>query len=77
MVSKPQQIIDAMARGDHRHALRIAASFPQLGKEKEAITRGWSACQRPEFYRQLGKDPETLIRLGAEAVSRRYLTPAE
>lgn len=73
MTSRPQQIIDALGRNDGCAALRLAASFPHLGKEKEAITRGWAACQRPEFYRQIGKDPDVLIQLGIEALRRRYL----
>jgi hypothetical protein len=72
MISKAQQILDALGRNDGCEALRIAAAFPHLGRYKEAITRGWSACQQPDFYRQLGKDPEQLIAVGVAAVRARY-----
>ena len=42
-------------------ALRIAAKFPVLGAQKEAIQRAWQAVQRPDFYRAIGKDPAELI----------------
>lgn len=72
MISKQQQILNALEEGDEREALRIAASFPHLGEHKEAITRGWAACTRAEFYRQIGQDPEALIKVGVAAVRARY-----
>ncbi len=72
MVSKLQQIRDALARGDSRIALKIAASFPSLGEQKTAITRGWEACVRPELYRQMGCDVDQLITDGVAAVRERY-----
>lgn len=73
MISKQQQILNALEEGDDREALRIAASFPHLGEHKEAITRGWAACTRAEFYRQIGQDPVELIALGVAAVRARYV----
>jgi plasmid stabilization system protein ParE len=71
-VNKPALIQAALARNDAREALRIAASFPHLGEHKAAITRGWEACQRPDFYRSLGKDPAELVTVGIAAVRARY-----
>ena len=65
-------ILAALARHDGREALRLAAVLPHLGEHKEVITRGWAACQRPDFYRELGKDPEQLIAVGIAAVKARY-----
>lgn len=70
--SKPQQILDALAAGDDRTALRIAASFQHLGKQKTAIHRGWEALNRPDFYRQIGLDPDALVADGIAAVRTRY-----
>lgn len=73
MTHKPNQpILDALARNDGCEALRLAAAFPHLGTHKDAIQRGWQACSRPDFYRQIGKDPEQLIAVGVAAVRARY-----
>jgi hypothetical protein len=72
MISKLQQIQNAIARKDTRAALKIAASFPSLGEHRAAITRGWEACARPEMYRQMGRDPEALIAAGIAALKQRY-----
>ncbi len=72
LISKKQLILDALAAGDERTALRIAAAFPHLGAHREAITRGWAALQNPGFYRQLGQDPEALTTAGIAACRERY-----
>lgn len=74
--SKPQQILDALAAGDDRTALRVASSFQHLGKHKAAITRGWAALQRPDFYRELGQNPDALVAEGLAAVRERYIDEA-
>jgi hypothetical protein len=61
-----------MARGDWAGALRIANKFPNLGDEKEAITRAWAAHTRREFYLSIGHDPDALIATGLAAIRRRY-----
>jgi hypothetical protein len=61
-----------MAAGEWRAALKLAASFGRLGAEKAAITRGWEACARPEFYRSIGKDPAALVAAGVAALRSRY-----
>jgi hypothetical protein len=72
METKLAKLKAALATGDHVGALRIAAKVPQLGDEKADITRAWGAIQNPDFFRQLGKDPERLIELGVLALRRRY-----
>jgi hypothetical protein len=61
-----------MASGEWVEALRVAAKFGVLGDEKEAITRAWAAHTRPEFYRQIGRNPEVEFAAGIEALKRRY-----
>jgi len=70
--TKLAKVKAALARGDEIGALRITAKFPRLGEEKEIITRAWAAHQSPGLYRQMGKDPAELFRLGIEAIKRRY-----
>ena len=74
--SKLSVIRDHMASGRDRDALKLAASFARLGDEKEAITRGWEAMARPDFYRAIGRDPETLVRAGLDAIRLKYSIPA-
>ena len=61
-----------MAAGDYRKALSLAASWPQLGAEKQAIQRGHEAYARPDFQRQLNRCPKALIAEGIAALHRRY-----
>lgn len=62
--------------GDRLAALRIAAKFPRLGEHADAIRRGWDAHNRPAFYRQMKRDPDTLVAAALAAVAARYgLTP--
>lgn len=71
-MGKPEAILKALADDKPCEALRLAASFQHLGVHKAVIQRGWQACQRPGFYREIGKDPELLIQEGVNAVRERY-----
>lgn len=72
MQTKLSQVEQFMADGNHRAALKLAASFPRLGDQKVDIQRAWQAIQTPDFYREIGKDPETLIAAGVAAIRERY-----
>lgn len=72
METKLSKLKAAFASGDFIGALRIAARFPQLGAEKVAIQTAWAAHQNPDFYREIGKDPEALLSAGIEAIRARY-----
>ena len=74
MERKIDQLIAAMRGGDYRAALRVAARFPRLGEHRDAIVRGWQALQTPEFYREIGRDPEALVASGVAALQERYST---
>src|SRR5260221_454694 len=43
-------------------ALRIAARFFDRSSDTKTFKRGIGAYNNPDFYRQLGKDPEQLVR---------------
>jgi hypothetical protein len=77
MKTKLDQIKDALTAGDYRTALRIAAGFPQLGEQKERITKGWAALTQPAFYLELGHDPAALVADGVRAIRERYQIPTE
>ena len=61
-----------MAAGDTVGALRLCAKWHDLGAQKERITRGWAAYQNPDFYRQLGHDPDACFADAVAAVRERW-----
>lgn len=58
--------------GDMRAVLRIAVKFRSLGEDDRAIRQGWEAIIRPEFQRQLRKNPDALVAAGIAAVIRHF-----
>lgn len=72
MQTKLAQLKDHMATGNHRAALKLAASWPRLGEHKDAIQLGWSAMSNPRFYRDINKDPDALVAAGLAAIRERY-----
>lgn len=76
MSSEPPRKIDElralMAAGDWRSALSLASKFARLGKHEKEIRAGHEAMQRPEFQRQLGRDPDKAIAAGIAALKERY-----
>lgn len=62
-----------MASGDWRKAIAAAARLPVLGKHREAILDAHGAYVRPEWARQIGKDPEALIEGGKSALREKFL----
>jgi hypothetical protein len=72
METKLQTLKNHWRSGDAFGALRIAAKFPRLGAERDAITKAWAAIQNPCFYRQIGKDPQQLIEDGFNAMRSKW-----
>lgn len=60
------------ANGNWHAAIKVAAKFPRLGKEKEAITRAKDCIVNPRFYESLGFDVEKEINLGIAALRSKY-----
>jgi hypothetical protein len=61
-----------MTAGRWRDALRIAARFPRLGEIRNAVLDAHGAFNHPSFYRQIGRDPDTLIEAGKRALQAQY-----
>jgi len=61
LISKTDKIRAAWAAGDRLGALRIAARFFDRSADTRSFKRGLDAHNHPDFYRQLGKDPERII----------------
>ena len=53
-------------------AIKFAAKFPTLGKQCSDITRAKEAINNPDFYRQMNKDPDELIKIGIAAIRQRF-----
>ena len=61
-----------MKSEDWGKALKLAASWPRLGKHKAAIQKGWAAYSNPAFYSQLNYDADKLVADGTNALKERY-----
>ena len=72
MVTKLSQLMAMIETGDWLAAIKFAAKFPVLGKERDDILRAKDAILNPDFYRQIKKDPDSLIEAGKAALVRKY-----
>lgn len=70
--TKISQLREIMEQGRWEDALKFAGKFPDLGTDKVVITRGREALIRPDFFRQIKKDPAALVADGIAAMRRRY-----
>jgi len=73
--TKTQQIRDAWARGEKFRALGIAAKFYDRGADTKVFQRGWNAHKSPDFYRQLGRDPEAMVAAALDLLARKFIAP--
>jgi hypothetical protein len=69
---KTDRIRAAWAVGDRIGALRIAARFFDRSEATKAFKRGMDAHNNPEFYRQIGKDPDSLLSAALQLLARRF-----
>ncbi len=69
---KLDAVLDAMRADDWPRAACLAAKFQDLGDERDAILSGREAVLRPEFQRQLKRDPAALLEAARAALVRRY-----
>jgi hypothetical protein len=72
MNCKSDQIRSAWVAGDRIGALRIAARFFDRSAYTKAFKRGIDAYNNPSFYRQLGKDPEQMVRDALDVLVKRF-----
>lgn len=70
--TKLAQIRSAMAADDWDTALRLATRFQRLGDHAVAIRRAADILLRPNFYRQLGYNPEQVRAEGIAALKERF-----
>jgi hypothetical protein len=72
MNCKSDQIRGAWGAGDRIGALRIAARFFDRSIDTRTFKRGIDAYNNPGFYRQLGKDPEQMVRDALDVLANRF-----
>jgi hypothetical protein len=72
MRSKTDQIRAAWFRGDRIGALRIAARFFDRTEGTLAFKRGMDAYKHPNFYRQIGQEPQELITAALDLLTKRF-----
>ena len=72
MDRKTDQVRIAWSTGDRVGALRIAARFFDRSADTMTFKRGMDAYNNPDFYRQVGKDPEQLMAVALELLVRKF-----
>jgi hypothetical protein len=71
-VCKTDQIRAAWGNGDRIGALRIAAQFFDRSDTTKTFQRGIDAHHHPQFYRQIGKEPQELITAALDLLAKRF-----
>lgn len=74
MERKSDKVRRLVATGQFKAALVIAKDF-RIGispEDRDVMTRGYECMVHPDFYRQIGFDPEAESRKGIAVVSKLY-----
>jgi hypothetical protein len=72
MNCKTDQVRAAWSAGDRIGALRIAARFFDRSIDTRTFKRGMAAYNNPDLYRQLGKEPEQIVRDALDVLAKRF-----
>jgi hypothetical protein len=72
MNRKTDQIRSAWAAGNRIGALRIAARFFDRSANTKTFKRGMDAFNHPDFYQQLGKNPEQLTAAALDLLAKKF-----
>ncbi len=67
-----EKVRAAVAAEDWKEAHRLAMKLPSLGPDEAVISRAWEALVRPDFLRQVNRDPEVALEEGKAALRRRF-----
>lgn len=71
-VARAEKVADLVAAQRWRDALQAAVKLRGLGDEAKTLERALDGYVRPDFCRQLKRDPEALIQAGIEILKRRW-----
>lgn len=72
METKLSTLKTEFERGNFKKAVAIAAKFPDLGKERNAILDAHTAYTNPRWVVGLGKSVDDCIALGKAALTDKY-----
>jgi hypothetical protein len=72
MKRKVDQLREAWNTGDQIGALRIVARFFDRSTATKAFQRGMHAHNHPDFYRQIGKEPEQIVATALSVLAERF-----
>jgi hypothetical protein len=72
MQTETDQIRAAWLAGDQIGALRIAAQFFDRSVATKTFQQGMQAYNQPQFFCQLGKDPQKLITAALALLQKRF-----
>ena len=72
MNRKTDQIRTSWAAGDRIGALRIAARSFDRSADTKTFKRGMDAYNNPNFYQQLGKNPQQLTAAALELLAKKF-----
>lgn len=67
-----EKVRAAVAEEDWKTALRIAKNLTGFGDDEAVIARAWEGLVRPEFLRQVNRDPEKAYEDGVAVLRRRF-----
>jgi hypothetical protein len=70
--SKTNKIRAAWAAGDRIGALRVAAQFFDRSANTKTFKRGIGAHNNPDFYRQIGKNPQQIVGDALDTLAKRF-----
>lgn len=62
-----QEVKRLLSEGRDVEAVHVAAKLRGLGEYRDAIQSAAAAIRSPQFYRELGRDPDAMIRDGVRA----------
>ena len=72
MERKTDIIRDALARGDNRKAISVASRFFDRGADTQLFKQAQGAVNNPQFYRQIGKNPDAIIAAAIARLNHRF-----
>ncbi len=72
MICKTDRIRAAWSAGDRIGALHIAARFFDRSADTKAFQRGMDTHNNPDYYRQLGKEPEQIVGNALQVLAERF-----
>jgi hypothetical protein len=76
---RAKDVRSLIEQGEYKRALRGAKDF-RIGisrEQRDAMARGYEAMLYPDFYKSVGKDPQSCIQLGIEVLKEVMTLPVE